>query len=183
MPGTDRFVHLCTTREIVQPVDLWSVRWLTEDDHEAFAQPFQKGQERGLTLEEFRQLQNEGYSYCGIVLDGRLCSIAGLWKRAPDVWEVIAVGTKEEYRRREMAKCVVYFIADHILQHVKAASYTSRKSNIASVRTALSVGFRYCTSIVDNDKWCANDPRPVVDNTTCPLKQMATNALNFTLQT
>ena len=165
----EKLVHLCVTRELVRPANLWAVRWLTEDDSEAFGEPFQKGGERGWTLEEFRQLQNSGYSYCGIFLDGRLGSIAGIWKRARDVWEVIAVGTKEEYRRQGMARSVVYLAAEHILQHVKVASYTSRESNIASIRTAQGVGFKFCANIADDDKWCAIGPRPPVKDANCPL--------------
>jgi predicted GNAT family acetyltransferase len=162
-------VHLCVTRELILPVDLWAVRWLSEDDHEAFVKPFLKGQDHGWTLEEFRELRDQGYTYCGIFLGGRICSSAGLWKRAPDVWEVIAVVTKEEHRHRGMATSVVHFVADYILQHVRAASYTSRESNLTSIRTAQSVGFKYCPNIVDNDKWCAKYPRPNLGNVNCPL--------------
>ena len=165
----ERFVHLCVTRELIQPADLWAVRWLTEDDVQSFAEPFQRDQDHGWTLEEFQQLQNDGYSYCGILIDGRLCSVSGLWKRAPDVWEVIAVGTKEEYRRRGMARSTVHFVADYILQHARVASYTSRETNIASICTAQSVGFRYCTNVVNGEKWCSADPRPLAENASCPL--------------
>ena len=165
----ERLVHLCVTKELLQPVDLWAVRWLTGGDARAFAEPFQRGQERGWTLEEFRQLQDAGYSYCGILLSGRLCSTAGLWKRAPDVWEVIAVGTKEEYRRRGMARSVVHFIADHILQHISVASYTSRESNTGSIRNAESLGFRYCTNLVNDEKWCVAKLRPSACHADCPL--------------
>ena len=165
----ERLVHLCVTKELIQPADLWVVRWLTENDARAFAEPLWQGGARGWTLEEFQQLHSEGYSYCGILLNGRLCSMAGLWKRAPDVWEVIAVGTRTEYRRRGMARSVVCFIADYILQHVKVASYISREANIPSIRTAQSIGFRYCTNTVDGEKRCAMVPRASIENVGCPL--------------
>jgi hypothetical protein len=79
------------------------------------------------------------------------------------------VGTREEYGRRGMATSVVCFAAEYILQHVKVASYTSRESNIASIRTARSVGFRYCANIIHNDRWCAKDPRPDPEHSNCPL--------------
>jgi len=162
--------HLCVTKsELNQPKNMWQVRWITDDDHKAITEPFRKWQDRGWTLEEFQQLREEGYLYCGVFLDGRICSIAGLWKRAEDVWEVIAVGTREEYMRQGMAKSCVYFIADYILQNRKAASYTARESNIASVRTAQSVGFKYCANMVNNDKWCAHNPRPDVKDVICYL--------------
>ena len=164
-----KYVHLCVTKEAIHPADLWAVRWITENDSEAFAEPFLKVGERGWTVEEFRELKSAGYSYCGIFLHNRLCSVAGVWKREPDVWEVIAVGTRPEYRRRGMARSVVHFVAEHILQHVRVASYTANEKNMASIRTAQSVGFRYCTNLVDGDKWCAKDPRPTRNNLNCPL--------------
>jgi predicted GNAT family acetyltransferase len=166
----EKYVHLCLIKpELISPDNLWYVRWVTEKDAKALAEPFMKGQKRGWKLEEFQELQNMGYSYCGVFLNGKICSISGLWKREPDVWEVIAVGTKEEYRLKGMAKSVVYFMADHILQNVDVASYTSSESNLASINTARSVGFKFCTSIVNNDKWCANNPRPIVANRKCHL--------------
>jgi len=162
-------IHLCVTKSrLIRPKDMWQVRWITEDDHEAFAKPFRKWADHGWTLEEFRQFQSEG-TFCGVFLDGRLCSTAALWKRAEDVWEVIAVGTSEDYQHRSMAKSCVYFIADYILQHHEVASYTTRENNIASVRTAQSVGFKYCSNTVNNDKWCAHNPRPSVKDAICPL--------------
>ena len=157
------------TKELLRPPDLWAVRWITEEDADIFIEPFRADQDHGWTLEEFQVLKREGYLYCGIFVDGRLCSMAGVWKRASDVWEVIAVGTREECQHRGMAKSVVAFAAEHILQHVKAASYTSRKDNAASIHTAQSVGFRHCTNVANNDKWCENNPRPSAGDVTCPL--------------
>lgn len=166
----EQMVHLCVTRELFHPADLWVVRWLTEHDLGYICAWFQGiGDPAGMTLEEWRQLHDEGYLYCGILLDGKLCSIAGVWKRAIDIWEVISVRTEERYRRREMAKCAVSFVTDYILQQVSFASYTSRESNIASIRTAQSVGFRYCTNIIGKEKWCVKEPRPPVKEVSCPL--------------
>ena len=164
----EKMVHLCVTGELSQPANVWPVRWIAEDDYEAFSKPWSNGVQ-GWTLEEWRQLQDEGYSYCGVFENGVLCSVAGVWKRACDVWEVIAVDTREEYRRQGMAKSVVSFVTEYILQHVKVASYTCRENNIASIGTAQNVGFRNCTNIVDDDKWCAKNPRPLVKNVICPL--------------
>jgi len=162
--------HLCIIKsELIKPNNAWQVRWITDDDHKAITEPFRKWQDRGWTMEEFQQLREGGYVYCGIFLDGRICSIAGLWKRAEDVWEVIAVGTRDEYMRQGMAKSCVYFIADYILQNRKVVSYTAGETNIASIRTAQSVGFKHCTNIINDDKWCAQDPRPDIKDVICPL--------------
>lgn len=162
--------HLCATRDtLIIPQSLWNVRWVTEDDHKAFAEPFYKGGEPGWSLEEFRDLQDQGYKYCGIFIGEKLCSIAGLWKRETDVWEVIAVGTKEEYRNQGMASSVVHFIADHILDHINVASYTAYNKNTASISTAQSVGFHHCANLINGEKWCASNPRTNVCNTKCSL--------------
>lgn len=162
-------VHLCVARsELTRPKDMWQARWITEDDHEIFARPFRKWDDHGWTLEEFRQYQSEG-RFCGVFADERLCSYAGLWQRADDVWEVIAVGTMEEYQRRGMSKSCVYFLAKHTLQHCEVASYVTGENNKASISTAQSVGFKYCTNTVNNEKWCAHNPRPDAKDVICPL--------------
>jgi RimJ/RimL family protein N-acetyltransferase len=166
----DRYVHLCVTREwLVAPQDLKPVRWIVDSDAEAFAEPLHAGQDRGWTLEEWLELQQEGYVYCGRFLDGRLCALAGVWKRAPDVWEVIAVHTRDGYTRKGLAKAVARFAADHILNNVQVASYTTTDGNVASIRTAQSVGFRYCTNLVGREKWCAVAGRPPDRREPCPL--------------
>lgn len=162
--------HLCVTREhLVTPPDIERVRWIDERDLDAFVEPFYEGGEKGLRLDEWRELADEGYRYCGIFEGNRICAMAGVWKRGPDVWEVIAVGTKEGYQRRGLAKAVVAFTADYILNHVRVATYTSRRDNIPSIHTAESVGFKHCTNLIENEKWCATEPRPRVSACVCPL--------------
>jgi ribosomal protein S18 acetylase RimI-like enzyme len=95
--------------------------------------------------------------------------MAGVWKRMPDVWEVIAVGTKEAYQRRGLGKAVVAFAADHILNHVPVATYTTGAENTASIRTAESVGFRRCLNMVGCENWCMRKPRPEATGRPCPL--------------
>lgn len=162
--------HLCVTRDtLITPQSLWNVRWVTQDDHKAFIEPFRKDQEYGWTLDEFRDLQNQGYRYCGIFVGDRLCSLAGLWKRETDVWEVIAVGTRDEYRHQGMGSSVVHFVADHILQQINVASYTANIKNTASISTAQSVGFQYCVNLINGEKWCASGPRSNECNMKCSL--------------
>jgi RimJ/RimL family protein N-acetyltransferase len=82
---------------------------------------------------------------------------------------VIAVSTKEAYRRMGLAQAAVHFVADYILGTVRAATYTTTSDNTASIRTALSVGFRYCTRLVGSEKWCATGDRPLNCAGYCPL--------------
>jgi len=162
--------HLCVTREdLVAPPNIERVRWIDERDLDANTEPFFNGGERGWTLDEWRELADQGYRYCGIFEGDRICSVAGVWKRAPDAWEVIAVGTRVAYQRRGLGKAVVAFAADHILNHVSVATYTARAANTASVRTAESVGFRHCTNTVGCEKWCERKLRAEVEGRECPL--------------
>lgn len=164
------YVHLCVTREwLLAPQGLRPVRWIADGDADAFAEPLHAAQVRGWTLDEWRQLEREGYLYCGCFLGERLCAQAGVWKRAPDVWEVIAVHTRDGYTRQGLARAVVRFAAHHILGNVRVASYTTTGDNVASIRTAQSVGFRHCANLVKGEKWCALDERPPDPRGPCPL--------------
>lgn len=162
--------YFCVTREhLVLPPAIEKVRWIEENDLDACQEPFREGGERGWSLEEWLQLAAEGYRYCGIFEDDGLVALAGLWKRTPDVWEVISVVTKEGHRQQGLAKAVVAFAADHVLNHVRVATYTTGAENTASIRTAESVGFRRCTNMVGCENWCMRKPRPEVAGLGCPL--------------
>lgn len=154
-------VHLCITREcLITPPNPQPVRWITDDDIEALAEPFQAGQDRLWSPEDWSELKEQGFVYAGHFRGSRICSIAGVWKWEPDIWEVIGVATREEYKRMGLARAVVHFVADYILSTGRLASYTPESNNIASIRTALSVGFRPCTRLVGNEKWCRTGDRP-----------------------
>jgi RimJ/RimL family protein N-acetyltransferase len=162
--------YLCVTREhLILPQGIDRVRWIGERDLDANKEPFFEGGQSLWSLDEWRQLAEEGYRYCGIFEGERICSMAGVWKRMPDVWEVIAVGTKVRHQRRGLAKAVVTFAGDYILKHVSVATYTTGAGNAASIRTAESVGFRRCTNMIGCENWCMMSPRPEVVGRTCPL--------------
>jgi RimJ/RimL family protein N-acetyltransferase len=163
--------HFCVTREhLTLPPNIERVRWIGESDLPAMREPFYEGQgEIEWTLEHWRKLADEGYRYCGVFEESRLCALAGVWERFSDAWEVISVITKDGYRQRGLGKAVVAFAADHILDHVDVALYTTGTGNTASIRTAESVGFERCTNLAGCEKWCMWNPRPEVVGRRCPL--------------
>ncbi|HEY3291393.1 MAG TPA: GNAT family N-acetyltransferase [Anaerolineae bacterium] len=164
-------VHLCVTcKQLITPPDMQPVRWITNDDVEALAEHFQSGREGVMwSPEEWSDLMEQGYLYAGHFRGNRLCSIAGVWKWEPDVWEVINVATKDGYQRMGLAKATVHFVAKYILGEGKVATYTPMSDNIASIRTALGVGFHYCTRLVGNEKWCKTGDRPLNCDGLCSL--------------
>ena len=167
--GSD-VLHFCIVREqIIAPVVPKAVRWIVDSDLEALARSFHEEQDQGWTIEEWLELRNEGYLYCGHFSGSRLCSMAGIWKRAPDVWEVIAVNTRTGCRRRGMARAVVHFAVRHILEHVMVASYTTLSNNVGSIHTAQSLGFRPCANLIGIGNWCALSGRPAARAPECPL--------------
>ena len=110
-----QYVHLCVTREwLTTPQNLQPVRWITDGDIEALAEPLQAGHDRLWSPSEWLELKEQGFLYAGHFHQDRLCSMAGVWKREQDVWEVIAVSTKEAYRRMGLAQAAVHFVADYI---------------------------------------------------------------------
>jgi RimJ/RimL family protein N-acetyltransferase len=171
-------LHLCVTKEnLIAPAVAQPVRWITDDDIEALAEPFDSRQDQLWSPKDWAELRDQGYLYAGHFRDKRLCSVAGVWKWEEDVWEVIGVATKDEYKRLGLAKAVVHFVAGYILDSGRIATYTPEKHNIASIRTALSVGFHPCTRLVGNEKWCRTGNRPDHCDGVCPLQLKETSLL------
>ncbi len=163
-------VHLCVTRErLITLPNPQPVRWITDGDIAALAEPLRAGQGRGWSPAEWLELKEQGFLYAGHFRGNRLCSRAGVWERERDVWEVIAVATREGFRRVGLAQAAVHFAADYILDAGRVATYTTTSDNVASIRTALSVGFRPCTKLVGGEKWCATGDRPCDCDGFCAL--------------
>jgi RimJ/RimL family protein N-acetyltransferase len=162
--------HFRVIREcLLAPEGLQPARWITEGDFDARSEPFCKRASARWTREQWAEFREQGYRFCGHFQDGRLLSMAGVWPRERDVWEVIGVGTRDGYMRCGQGKCVVCLAAEYIILNGRVASYTTSPDNIASIRTAQSVGFKRCTSLVANEKWCAMTTRPVGQSGSCPL--------------
>ena len=134
------YVKLFATEALLKPISTEEVRWLTEGDF-PLIQAYWWADMEPWTLEEWRDLATQGYRYCGLIVDGKLVSMCGVWERNATEWEVIAVGTRPDCRRRGYAKRVVAFAARSIIAAGRVATYTARSTNVASQRTAEAVGF------------------------------------------
>lgn len=133
-------VKLFATEALLKPISTEGVRWLTEGDLPPI-QAYWWADVEPWTLEEWRDLAAQGYRYCGLIVYGKLVSICGVWERSATEWEVIAVGTRPDCRRRGYAKRTVAFAAQSIVAAGRMATYTARSTNVASQRTAEAVGF------------------------------------------
>jgi ribosomal protein S18 acetylase RimI-like enzyme len=133
-------VKLFTTEALLKPISTEGVRWLTEGDL-PLIQAYWWADAEPWTLEEWRDLVAQGYRYCGLILYGKLVSMCGVEERNVTEWEVIAVGTRPDCRRRGYARQVVAFVAQSIVAAGRVATYTARSTNVASLRTAEAVGF------------------------------------------
>ena len=77
-----------------------------------------------------------------IIEEGRMISRAAIWQRSEDAWEVAAVSTVPEYRRKGYGEAVVRYCLAKILEAGKAATLTTRDSNTAMIKTAFKAGFK-----------------------------------------
>ncbi|MBM3238313.1 GNAT family N-acetyltransferase [Candidatus Poribacteria bacterium] len=133
-------VQLLATETLLKPISTEGVRWLTAGDL-PLIQAYWWADVEPWTLEEWCDLAAQGYRYCGLIIDGKLVSMCGVEERNATEWEVIAVGTRPDCRRRGYARQVVAFAAQSIVAAGRVATYTARSTNVASQRTAEAVGF------------------------------------------
>jgi GNAT superfamily N-acetyltransferase len=138
MSGSD--VRLVCTRATFVPRGRGTVRWLDwERDFEVvrafgWADP-------PLSRREWDRARRDGFRYAGKFVGGRLVAMAAEWRRNDDAWEVAAVGTRPEARRRGHGAAVVSFVTQHILASGCVATCTTRSDNEPMLRTARTVGF------------------------------------------
>ena len=135
-------MKLVCDRESFRPCYDSRVRWF--DWSADFPLMQQAWAESGstLTYEDWLSFRDSGYTYCGIIENGVVASIAAVWTYSESAWEVAAVATMPSYRRQGLATAVVSFVTEHILKHGRLATCHTRHDNTAMRRTAEGVGFR-----------------------------------------
>ncbi|MCL5999144.1 MAG: GNAT family N-acetyltransferase [Chloroflexi bacterium] len=135
-------IHLaCTQRDYV-PLDCASARWLDWDADYELARELWAAQQQALSYPTWVEARDLGYTYAGIVEDGKVISCAAVWRYSEQAWEVAAVITRDGYRRRGYSKRVIAFVTAYILAHGRLATCTTRDDNVAMLATAKSVGFQ-----------------------------------------
>ena len=135
------YIEFVCPQETFKPVAHDMVRWLNQDKDLHLVQAiFEKGQEPP-SREEWDDWHKQGYQYCAIVKDGRIVSIAAVWKYSESAWETAAVWTKEEFRCQGYAKAVCSFVTSYILGCGRKATCSTRKTNVPMIRVAENLGF------------------------------------------
>ena len=133
-------VWFTCTRETYRPASSPDVRWLDIPDDIPHLNGMWRETGSALTEAEWRQIAADGYTYAGVILDGRLISVAAVFKFSEDAWMLAAVGTSEPFRRRGLAKQTCSFVTGYILDHVPTATCGTRSTNDAMIRTAKRIG-------------------------------------------
>ncbi len=133
-------IGLTCTPTTFRLVKRYPVRWL--DWHA----DFEKAQAlwpptSPLTPEAWRDARLAAYRYCGVVERTTLIACAAVWRYSETAWEVAAVSTRPEYRRRGYGQAVVAFVTGYILQQGRVATCHMAADNVAMQRTAERVGF------------------------------------------
>lgn len=140
-----RYAHYECTPATFRPNTDHPVRWLDwERDYLLARTMWPEGSP--LTRETWLEARELGYRYCGVVVEqpggkSRLLSIAAVWRYSETAWEVAAVRTRPDARRKGYAKATVSFVTADILECGRRATCTTGPDNVAMQRTAESVGF------------------------------------------
>lgn len=139
-----QYVHYACTPATFHPDTRYLVRWLDWERDFALAATIWPV-ESPLAREAWHEARELGYRYCGLVRHTcgkpRLLAVAAVWHYSQTAWEVAAVRTQPDARRRGYAKSVVSFITAHILEAGRRATCTTEDDNLAMQKTAESVGF------------------------------------------
>lgn len=98
-------------------------------------------------LMEDRTTYFDGYDFKAwddyvIIKNGEIISRAGIWKMNETQWEVAGVSTLPEYRKQGYGEAVVRSCIAKILESGKAATCTTKTTNIAMINTAVRAGFK-----------------------------------------
>src|SRR5689334_11894110 len=133
-----KYVNLECTSETFRPCLRYPVRWLDVEADYPLARAIWF---EPLSLEGWRQFREDGYRYCAVVEEGRIVSMAAAWSYSDTAWEVAAVHTVPEARRRGYGKSVVSFVTAHILELGRLATCLTVSTNLPMQDTAKSVGF------------------------------------------
>ena len=136
---------MCTLSDFIEQ-DTSAVRWLERDADYELAHGLWAALGHELSYTDWIESHDLGYTYAGIIADREIISCAAEWRYSERAWEVAAVVTRREWRRRDYSTKVVAFVTAHILQSGRLATCTTSGDNAAMLATAKRVGFRVIES-------------------------------------
>ena len=84
----------------------------------------------------------------GVLLEGEIVSYVRVEWVIDNIWEVDAIETREEHKRKGIAKAVLSHASGELAPQRIALLWRMRSDNIPAVRTAQAVGFREAYRLV-----------------------------------
>src|SRR5713101_8869589 len=91
------------------------VRWFDLDADFRLMRERWRAVGASMTRAESKDLQREGYRYCGIVEEGAIVASAAVWMYSPAAWKLAAVWTREDRRSMGYATAACSFATAHIV--------------------------------------------------------------------
>lgn len=131
-----KYIRYVMRQQDFRPVNFERVRWLNEKDYPCMRELY------GMSMDEWNNARQDGYTYCAVLEEGKIITIAACWKYSEDKWEVAVVATRNGYENRGLAKQAVSFVADYILSRRKTPTLTTRTDNGRMRKAAEATGFR-----------------------------------------
>ena len=135
-------VYFACSRDDYIPAASTQVRWLDQAADYELARDYWGAHGQPLSADQWQKAHAFGYQYAAVIEAERIISSAGVWRFSEDCWEVAAVSTLPDFRRRGYARQAVAFATRHILEAGKLATCSTGEGNAAMIATAKSVGFR-----------------------------------------
>lgn len=124
------------TKENFRPFLLEGIRWLVlEGDFELMKEFWNMNQD------DWNKARELGYTYCAIIVENRIASVAAVWKYSEEKWEVAAVNTRAEFLNRGFAKRVVSFATEYVIANNKTPTISTDANNMAMRKVAESIGY------------------------------------------
>jgi len=96
-----------------------------------------------LTRQGWDEARDAGYLYCAVIQKDQIVSMGAEFRFSNNAWMLAAVSTAAPYRRQGYARRVATFVTAHILDSGRVATCETNDDNVAMLRTAESIGFRW----------------------------------------
>ena len=128
-------IKFTTDLSLFKPENHKGVRWLNNEDYH-YMNDFWN-----ISLDTWNEAKEKDVTYCAIIEEGKIISVAAVWKYSEDKWEVAAVNTREGFENRGFGKKVVSFVTEYILSCNKIPTLTTGEKNTVMQKVAEKVGF------------------------------------------